>query len=358
MPPASFVEGLRLRASFLARAREFFAARDVLEVDTPILGHGLVVESDIEPVPCQVRSAPDGVALDRHLLSSPEGPMKRLLAAGSGPIYQFAHAFRDGEVGRRHSTEFTILEWYRPGFDHHALMDDVEALVRALCPDACGSAFEKRTYQTVFVDGVGIDPFATSLAEVRAACERLSVPLPASFESGTLDDALDLLLVGHLEPTLGSPVPLFVHDYPASQAALAQVHVADDGGHRVARRFELYFHGVELANGYHELGDPIEQRRRFDAANRDREASGRPPLPVDELLLAALEHGFPDCAGVALGFDRLMMVATGSSDIRDVRALPPSGRRLHTDSPAFRASNLQIGETTDDEEHFPAAPLD
>lgn len=309
---------LRQRAALFARARQFFAERHVLEVDTPILGHGLVVESDIEPIPCRVRSGIAAHSLDRHLLTSPEGPMKRLLAAGSGPIYQFAHAFRDGEVGRRHSTEFTLLEWYRPGFDHHGLMDEVDALVRTLIPSIGEVAFERLSYREVFVEGVGIDPFRTSLAEVRAACERFSVPIPASYAQGTIDDALDLLLVGHLEPMLGTPVPLFVHDYPASQAALAQVQDGNDG-YRFARRFELYVDGIELANGYHELGDPVEQRRRFELANRDREANGRPRLPIDEALIAALGRGFPDCAGVALGFDRLMMIATGSDHIRDVR---------------------------------------
>lgn len=313
---------LRLRADFLARTRAFFAARDVCEVDTAILGQGLVVESEIEPIPCQVRGA-GTTSLDRYLLTSPEGPMKRLLAAGSGPIYQIAHAFRNGEAGRRHSPEFTILEWYRPGFDHFALMDEVEALVRTLIPNVGASAFERRSYRQVFRGAVGIDPFATSLAELRATCERLAIPLPESFDRGSIDDALDLLLVTHIEPGLGTPAPLFVHDYPASQAALAQVQEDADTGHKVAQRFELYFRGIELANGYHELGDPIEQRRRFEQANREREASGRPPLPIDEPLLAALGSGFPACAGVALGFDRLLMAATGSDHIGEVRTLHP-----------------------------------
>jgi lysyl-tRNA synthetase class 2 len=291
----------------------------VLEVETPILGHGVVVESNIEPIPCRVR---EGAApRESHLLASPEGPMKRLLAAGSGAIYQFAHAFRDGEVGRRHSPEFTILEWYRPGFDHHALMDEVEDLMRVLVPAVGAAEFERRTYRDVFLDGAGLDPFATSLDELGAACERLSVPLPEGFHKGTIDDALELLLVAHLEPSLGASTPLFVHDYPASQAALARVY-EDGDGRRVARRFELYARGLELANGYHELGDPVEQRRRFEQANADRKASGRAPLPVDEDLLAALGAGLPACAGVALGFDRLMMVAPGANDIREVRALP------------------------------------
>ena len=312
------LEILRQRAEVFARVREFFAARDVLEVDTPILGHGLVVEAHLEPIPCQVRRGPGGRSVERHLLTSPEGPMKRLLAEGSGPIYQIAHAFRDGEVGGKHSPEFTILEWYRPGFDHHDLMAEVEGLYRAIVPGVDRAPFEKRTYRELFRDGVAIDPFDTSLAEIRAACERLSVPLPSDFATGTIDDALDLLLVGHLEASLGHPTPLFVHDYPASQAALARTRTHPDGT-VIGERFELYSKGIELANGYHELGDSTEQRARFEAANRTREESGRSPLPIDEPLIESLGNGFPHCAGVALGLDRLMMVATGAKEIGDVR---------------------------------------
>lgn len=308
---------LQARARFLADARTFFAQRAVLEVDTPILGDGLVVEAHIDPVPCQVQTGSRGIQT-RHLLTSPEGPMKRLLAAGSGPIYQFAHAFRDGEQGRRHAIEFTMLEWYRPGFDHQDLMAEVEAFVQALVPATANTPFVQKTYRDVFVDGIGIDPFETSLAELRAACERLQVPVPDTFDEGTIDDALDLLLVSHLERDLGKATPTFVHEYPASQAALAKTRTSAHG-HTIADRFELYIDGVELANGYHELADPDEQRRRFEQANRDRAARGAPELPLDEPLLDALAAGFPECAGVALGFDRLLMVATGAEHIDDVR---------------------------------------
>ncbi|MEO0481874.1 MAG: EF-P lysine aminoacylase EpmA [Planctomycetota bacterium] len=313
MPP---IEVLRRRAELLASTREFFAARDVLEVDTPLLGEGVVVEEHIDPIPCQVQV--EGSNATRYLLTSPEGPMKRLLAAGSGPIYQFAHAFRDGEVGRRHAPEFTMLEWYRPGFDHHQLMDEVEAFVRTLIPEVGDNVFERKTYREVFLESASIDPFATSIEEIRRTCERLAIAVPADFENGSLDDALDLLLVCHIEPQLGAEVPLFVHDYPESQAALAQIH-EDAAGRRVAERFELYIQGIELANGYHELLDASEQRRRFEAANQARVENDRPALPLDADLLEALEIGMPACAGVALGFDRLVMLATGATDIRDVR---------------------------------------
>ena len=308
---------LRQRAALVAETRAFFAARDVLEVETPLIGEGLVVEAHIDPIPCRVRLGP-GDAVERHLLTSPEGPMKRLVAAGSGPIYQLARAFRDGEVGRRHAVEFTMLEWYRPGFDHDALMDEVEALVKALLPRVAGAAFERRSYRELFVEHCDVDPFATSHAGLRAACDRLGVDVPAGFDDWSMDDALDLLLVGHIEPLLGRDRPLFLHSYPPSQAALAQVGTGSVGEPATAHRFELYVEGVELANGYHELSDAGEQRRRFERANREREAMGRAPLPLDEPLLAALEAGLPPCAGVALGFDRLVMLVTGQERIQDV----------------------------------------
>jgi elongation factor P--(R)-beta-lysine ligase len=318
MRHSSSVAMLRHRAAMLDRARAFFASRKVLEVDTPILGEGLVVESHIDPIPCSVRHS-DGSSRTRHLLTSPEGPMKRLLADGSGAIYQFAHAFRDGEIGRKHSPEFTMLEWYQPDMDHHALMNEVSDFVRALLPKFCESTFERVTYRQAFIDKVGIDPFATSLAAIKLACEKLDVPIPENFARGSIDDALDLILVSHIEPSLGSRQPLFLYDYPASQAALAQVRDDPDTGFRVADRFELYIDGVELANGYHELADPSEQLRRFEQANADRESSGRTSLPIDEALIDALSNGFPACSGVALGFDRLMMVATDCEHIADVQ---------------------------------------
>ncbi len=197
-------------------------------------------------------------------------------------------------------------------------MDEVESFVRDLLPAAGDVPFARKTYRKVFLDAAEVDPFATSVAEICAVCERLGVAVPAGFEEGSLDDALDLLLVWHVEPQLGGGVPLFVYDYPASQAALAQVHEGPDS-HRTAQRFEFYVEGVELANGYHELLDAAEQRTRFEQANRTRVADGRAELPMDAELLEALAAGMPACAGVALGFDRLMMLATGATEIGDVR---------------------------------------
>ncbi len=309
---------LRERAALVAETRAFFAARGVLEVDTPLLAAGVVVEANIDPIPCRVRLGPAGV-VDRLLLASPEGPMKRLLAAGSGPIYQLAHAFRDGEVGRRHAVEFTMLEWYRPGIDHYALMDEVEDLVDVLLPRVAGARFERRTYRELFTSSVGVDPFSTSLSELAEACDRVGLDRPAGFSEGSIDDALDLLLVGHVEPQLRGAGPVFVHAYPPSQAALAKVRAGEGGAPPTADRFELYVDGVELANGYHELCEADEQRRRFEQANRDRLAAGRTALPLDEALLGALAAGLPPSSGVALGFDRLVMLALGVDSLDELR---------------------------------------
>jgi lysyl-tRNA synthetase class 2 len=242
--------------------------------------------------------------------------MKRLLAAGSGPIYQIARVFRDGELGGRHQPEFTMVEWYRPGFDHRELIDEVGALV---CDLLGVSRWDVKTYTEVFVEHLGIDPFEHPSDDLSRVASAAGVPIPMSLDDGHRNAWLDLLLSVVIEPRLGMDAPLFVVDYPPSQAALARI-----GGDQrpVAERFELYIHGVEIANGYHELADPREHRLRFREANVQRAGERKETLPVDEDFLAALEHGLPDCSGVALGFDRLLMVALGVETIADVLPFP------------------------------------
>jgi lysyl-tRNA synthetase class 2 len=298
---------MRARAELLATIRGFFAARGVLEVETPLLCSSGVTDPAINSL-----QVPGGVSATatRYLQTSPEYPMKRLLAAGSGPIYQLARAFRDGEAGRRHNPEFSLLEWYRPGFDHHQLMGEVAALVGACLGER---PWRKCGYRQLLLEVLGLDPFHASVAELEAiAREHLDVGDLVADREVWLD-----LLISHLvEPRLVGPEMVFVYDYPASQAALARV--GGVAGEEVAHRFELYVDGLELANGYFELGDAQEQRRRFAADNRRREQAGLAPMPVDEKLLAALADGFPDCSGVALGVDRLLMLATGAGDISSV----------------------------------------
>ncbi len=301
---------LRARAQLLRRVRGFFDALGVMEVCTPVLSRAAGTDPAIEPLRTRYTGPAYPQGLDLYLQTSPEFPMKRLLAAGSGPIYQLAQVFRDGEYGPRHNTEFTLLEWYRPGFDHHQLMDEVADLVRACLEEPL--SMEKITYVDLFREHLGIHPLEADLAELRALAAQQGLAVQGV--TGR-DDWLDLFMSLVIEPRLGRERLTFVHDYPASQASLARLNPNDS---RFASRFELYLHGVELANGFHELTDAAEQRRRFEEENRERESKGQRRLPLDENLLAALEAGLPDCAGVALGLDRLLMLKLHASCLDDV----------------------------------------
>ena len=305
--PGTDPDVLRARAELLAGIREFFAARDVLEVETPLLCRAGITDPAIEPL-----LVPRGQSLDtpRFLQTSPEYAMKRLLAAGSGPIYQIARAFRDGEAGSRHNPEFSLLEWYRPGFDHHALMAE---LAQLLCHCLGERPWRGTSYRQLFLDALGIDPFAAPAYDLEAVARE---HIDAGEMEGDRDLWLELMMSHLIEPGLAGPE--MVYDYPASQAALARIGCVD--GFEVGHRFEAYVDGVELANGYWELADAQEQRRRFEADNHRRRANGQESRPLDELLLAALESGLPDCAGVALGVDRLLMLSLGVDDVRSVLA--------------------------------------
>lgn len=313
------LEVLRRRAEILARARRFFAERGVLEVETPVVGRGVLIEAHIDPIPCiyhpdGARGEDDGIRL--WLQTSPEASMKRLLASGSGPIYQITRAFRNGERGRVHNPEFTILEWYRPELDHHALMEEVGELMRELIGI---ERWEKKTYREVFQDALGIDPFSCPTTEFPKLCLREKVPVPIGLDEANRNGWLDLLLSTLIEPTLGRDVPCFVHDYPPSQAVLAKI---GGSGLPVAERFELYVDGIELCNGFHELQDPREHRLRFEDANVRRVGLGKEELPVDAEFLDAVDAGLPECAGVAVGFDRVVMLACGAESIDEVMAFP------------------------------------
>ncbi|HKJ77178.1 MAG TPA: EF-P lysine aminoacylase EpmA, partial [Gammaproteobacteria bacterium] len=316
--PAASPEALRARARVLAAIRAFFAERDVMEVETPVLSAAANLDPHIDSLATtyQGPGAPDGRTLYLH--TSPEFPMKRLLAAGSGPIYQLGRVFRQGESGRLHNPEFTMLEWYRPGWDHHALMDEVEALAATVL-GVTGPA-ERLSYAEAFQRHLDLNPHAAAVEELIQAALAHGIAPPPGLGRDDRDGWLDLLLSQRIEPYLGRGRPTFIYDYPASQAALARVR---GGWPPVAERFELYSEGVELANGFHELADAAEQRRRFEAERARREAeTGRPAPSLDERLLAALEAGLPDCAGVALGVDRLLMRAAGAERLEQVLAFP------------------------------------
>jgi len=311
--PTASPEALRLRAEILAKIRTFFTEREVMEVETPLLASAPVTDLHLRALSCRYRGpgAHDGREL--YLQTSPEFAMKRLLAAGCGPIYQICRAVRDGEAGRRHNPEFTILEWYRPGWDHHRLMDEVDELLAAVLGSGSG---ERLSYAATFKRYAGVEVIGETDAALRLRVKDFGV---SDVEGLSRDDLLDLVLTHVIEPKLGHCQPTFIHDYPASQASLARVR---DGDPALAERFEVFVEGVELANGYHELVDPAEQRRRFEADNEKRDSLDLPSVPIDERLLAALEHGLPGCAGVALGVDRLVMLASGTRKIADVLTFP------------------------------------
>jgi lysyl-tRNA synthetase class 2 len=300
---------LARRADMLARARAFFAARGVLEVETPILSSAAITDPQIESL------ATDIAGVGRYFMcTSPEYFMKRLLAAGSGDIYQICKVFRDGERGRWHSPEFTLIEWYRLGLDDDGLMTEVEALVaHMLAPHRRLATAERLTYAAALLRHAGVDTAADDAALDAA------IAAHGIHHSGGLDhDArLDLLMSHVVGPRLGVERPCFIHDYPASQAALARLK---PGSPPVAARFELYLDGIELANGFHELADADEQRSRFVQDLGTRLARNQVSRPLDERLLAALAHGIPDCAGVALGFDRLAAIAVGAKTLAEVMA--------------------------------------
>jgi lysyl-tRNA synthetase class 2 len=255
-----------------------------------------------------------GVSLrqPRYLQTSPEYAMKRLLAAHGEPVFQIGKAFRDGEAGARHNPEFTLLEWYRPGVGHHQLMDEVTDLVRLCLGER---PLHKRSYRQLFLELLEVDPFTASIDQLEAVARK---HLDPGTLSGDRDLWLDLLMSHLIEPQLAAPGMCFVYDYPASQAALSRLVPADDV--IVGQRFELYVDGMELANGYFELTDADEQRQRFEQDNLRRREHGLSERPLDERLLAAMSHGLPSCSGVALGVDRLLMLVTGVTDIREVLA--------------------------------------
>lgn len=314
--PSASIETLRERARLLAKVRDFFAQRDVWEVETPVLGQG--GSTDVHLVSLSTLARTDRGQRRLWLQTSPEFHMKRLLAAGSGSIFQLAKSFRDGELGTRHNIEFTMLEWYRPQFTLDQLIDETATLVMTMLPAFPGPVVHYR-YRELFHTYLEVDPFTSSLEKLRAvASERAQMPATALAEEGR-DTCLDLLMSVVIEPKLGQAELSVVTDYPTSQAALARRH-QDADGEWVASRFELYLNGIELANGYHELTDAAEQRARFEQDNVERRRLGLVEVDIDERLLAALEHGMPEGSGVALGIDRLIQLALGKARLEDVLA--------------------------------------
>jgi lysyl-tRNA synthetase class 2 len=311
-------EMLRARANLLQVVRQFFDQRNFVEVQTPILSQDIVVDRYLEPlsIPGEQLSIPRARGQTFWLQTSPEFAMKRLLATGVEAIYQISHAFRAGEAGRLHNPEFIMLEWYRCG-------DDLQAGMNLLREFTCAVFGQPNcqltSYREVFQQHALIEPLAAAVNDFRQRAMELNLDVTSLEAIDDLDVWRNFFLANVVEPRLGYPVPQIVFDWPASQAALARIRQDDPP---VAERFELYYRGVELANGYHELLDADELLRRNRATNRNRELDGRRQLPDESRLLQTMRTGLPACCGVAVGFDRLLMVATGKHDLREVIPFP------------------------------------
>ncbi|MDO5504712.1 MAG: EF-P lysine aminoacylase EpmA [Pseudoxanthomonas suwonensis] len=312
--PTATPAALRLRARLNALFRAFFAERGVLEVETPVLSRHGNTEPNIASFSLQFSGRTDGAPRTRWLRTSPEFALKRMLAAGVGDCYELGRVFRDGEAGIRHNPEFTMLEWYRLGWDHLRLLDETVDLLQAALQLVGRSARAQTvTFRELYRQRLGVDPFASPIEALREALGELTIDP----EGLGRDDWLDLLMTHRLQPAFAPDMLLAVIDWPASQAALARVR-ADEPP--VAERFEVYLGPLELANGYHELSDAGEQSARFERDVRVRQQRGAPAIPVDQPLLHALAHGLPHSAGVALGVDRLLMALLDTERIADVLA--------------------------------------
>jgi len=312
--PGADLQVLRTRAAMLADLRRYFAASGVLEVETPLACSTAGTDPALQPLIARYKGPVFPRGTDLYLQTSPEFAMKRLLAAGSGPIYQICKAFRDGEAGRLHNPEFTILEWYRPGFGLSELIDEVARVLR-LALGAPEMPVECHTYGGLFASTLGLDVFEASVEDLRAVALRHHI-LGAEGMHLERDGWLDLLLSHLIQPGLAPRGLCFVTDYPASQAALARLNPDT----RTAARFEVFVRGIELANGFHELLEEDEQAARFEADNCQRRSRGLPAIKIDRRLLGALQHGLPDCAGVAVGLDRVLMLRLGIDDIDGVQS--------------------------------------
>lgn len=308
---------LRLRASVFESIREFFKQREVLEVDTPVLSAATTPDPNIQSFETRYVSVAGESPLERKYLStSPEFHMKRMLASGSGSIYQLCHVFRQSEFGKQHNPEFTLLEWYRVGFEYQMLMQEVAELVEMFVQRSVDT--ETISYQAAFLRYLDIDPLSASLNELQRCATDFGLA-GTEQNANDKDFYLDFLMSHQVQPQLEKNKFTFIIEYPASQCALARL---SPDNNKVAERFELYFQGVELANGYHELTDAKEQQKRFEQQNQKRLQDGIEPVQWDQLLVQALQAGMPACSGVALGVDRLIQLILEAKNLGDVLAFP------------------------------------
>ncbi|MGP1947175.1 MAG: elongation factor P--(R)-beta-lysine ligase [Arsenophonus sp. NC-PG7-MAG3] len=310
--PRVSINNLLKRAKIMAEIRRFFIDRGVVEVETPILSKFTVTDIHLLSFETQFVAPIIANNTKLYMITSPEYHMKRLLAAGSGPIYQIIKAFRNQEKGRYHNPEFTMLEWYRPHYNMYRLIDEVDDFLQQILD--CQPT-ERISYQQAFQRYLNIDPIAIELEKKQLHDAAVQLGLNNTGKEENKDVLLQFLFTIGVEPNLGKYKPTVIYHFPASQAALAKISKEDN---RVAERFEVYFKGIELANGFRELTDAEEQRKRFEHDNQMREKMGLPKQPIDERFLAALDEIIPDCSGVALGIDRLVMFILNAEKISDV----------------------------------------
>jgi len=308
--PSATIETLKSRSKIIQNIRQFFLARDYLEVETPILARSAIPDANIISLSTKLTAAGSSDSEKFYLQTSPGLHMKHLLAAGSGPIFQIGNVFRDEERGQLHNPEFTLLEWYRPGFNHHDLMQEMDEFLQDILQ--CTAA-ERLSYRDVFLKYLDVDPHKVNIKELLTIARQQNINYKGSMDDK--DEWLNLLMSHCIEPQLGKQSPTFIYDYPSGQAALAKINKENSA---VAERFEVYVEGIELANGFHELTDAEEQRLRFLAELEKCKQKKQTPPPLPTQLLAALKHGMPNCTGVALGIDRLIMLALQKKTIQEV----------------------------------------
>jgi lysyl-tRNA synthetase class 2 len=316
--PTAALQQLRQRAQLLAAIRQFFAQRDVLEVETPLLCRATGTDPNLDFFSSQFHSPPQNPTL--FLQTSPEFAMKRLLAAGSGSIYQICKAFRNGEAGRFHNPEFTILEWYRIGFGLQELMQEVAELLLVLLADAIPQLSVKQaSYQTIFREMTGLDALCFERSLYRDYANSVGAVEADSLCQNDHALWLDFIFSHRVQNAMPREVIFLVYGYPAIQSSLARINPQDP---RISERFEVFINGTELGNGFFELNDANEQTARFDREIAHRQQQGLPVVAKDQLFLDALQAGLPDCSGVAIGLDRLLMIVTGCTSIEQVIAFP------------------------------------
>ncbi len=315
--PTMTWQNAQKRAKMLQQIRQFFAERDVVEVETPALSKGTVTDVYLDAISCKydfLADSPAGHSTELYLQTSPEFHMKRLLASGYGCIYSIAKAFRHEEAGRYHNPEFTMLEWYRIDFDQFDLMSEVSELLKSIL--GCNEPLFT-SYQDIFITTVSIDPLKANFEELVAVLEQHGKAADWLIDQNDPDALLQFIFTEIIETTIGVEQPQFIYDFPIAQASLAKRSMDDA---RVAQRFECYYRGIELVNGFNELTDADEQVARFEEDNAKRSAQGLPVKPIDKNFIAALTHGLPECSGVALGIDRLVMLALDIKDISEVQS--------------------------------------